>query len=162
MADFFAAASVSVCGDPVMGPVVSQVMSVAEREWFLSGVRLGVLSVAAGERGPLTVPVWYAYRPGGELSFVTGTKSRKAELMRDAGRLTMCVHNNDPPYRYVTVEGPISAVEEPATARELTALAHRYLGPELAERYLRCTTGDGLMLVRMRPEHWYTADFGKH
>jgi PPOX class probable F420-dependent enzyme len=145
-----------------MGPFVSQVMSVAEREWFLSGVRLGVLSVAARDRAPVTVPVWYAYRPGGELVFVTGTKSRKAELLRDTGRLSMCVHNNDPPYRYVTVEGPVTAIEEPATVRERTALAHRYLGPELGDRYLRCTTGDGLMLVRMLPEHWYSADFGKH
>lgn len=140
---------------------MSQVMSAAEREWFLAGIRLGVLSVAAGDRGPVTVPVWYDYRPGGEVCFITGAKSRKAELMRDAGRVTLCVHNDDPPYRYVTVEGPISAIEEPVTGAERSAFANRYLGPELGERYLRCTTGEGLILVRMRPEHWYTADFGK-
>jgi len=35
-------------------------MSQAEREEFLAGVHVGVLSVASGDgRGPLAIPVWY-------------------------------------------------------------------------------------------------------
>ncbi|MFL6053715.1 MAG: PPOX class F420-dependent oxidoreductase [Actinoallomurus sp.] len=138
-------------------------MTVEEREAFLAGVRLGVLSVtdSDGDRGPVTVPVWYAYEPGGEFHFVTGAKSRKAELIREAGRVTLCVHNDDPPYRYVSVEGPVTSVEEPAGQAELDALAHRYLGPELGDRYLESTDTDGLALIRVRPEHWSSADFGK-
>lgn len=142
---------------------MTQTMSVEEREAFLMGVRLGVLSVTDSDRdrGPVTVPVWYAYEPGGELYFVTGAKSRKAELIRETGRATLCVHNDDPPYRYVTVEGPVTSVEEPAGEAELAALAHRYLGPELGDRYLRSTDTEGLALIRVRPEHWSSADFGK-
>jgi nitroimidazol reductase NimA-like FMN-containing flavoprotein (pyridoxamine 5'-phosphate oxidase superfamily) len=41
-------------------------MSQAEREEFLAGVHVGVLSVGAGEgRAPITTPVWYSYQPGG-------------------------------------------------------------------------------------------------
>jgi nitroimidazol reductase NimA-like FMN-containing flavoprotein (pyridoxamine 5'-phosphate oxidase superfamily) len=142
---------------------VSQVMSVAEREWFLAGPRLGVVSVAETKgRGPVTVPIWYAYEPGGELHFITGRKSRKAELMKEGSRITLCAHNDDPPYRYVSVEGPVTAIEEPVTAKDRASMAYRYLGPELAERYLVDTTGDGLLLIRVRPEHWSSADFGKH
>jgi PPOX class probable F420-dependent enzyme len=138
-------------------------MSVEEREAFLMGVRLGVLSVtnSDGDRAPVTVPVWYAYVPGGEFFFVTGAKSRKAELIRETGRVTLCVHNADPPYRYVSVEGPVTSVEEPAGNAELAALAHRYLGPELGDRYLESTSAEGLALFRVRPEHWSSADFGK-
>jgi len=46
---------------------MSFAMNAAEREQFLAGVHVGVLGVAAGEeRGPLTVPVWYDYQPGGQ------------------------------------------------------------------------------------------------
>ena len=37
-------------------------MSAAEREEFLAGVHIGVLSAAAGTAGrTLAVPVWYSY-----------------------------------------------------------------------------------------------------
>lgn len=141
---------------------VSQVMSVAERECFLSGPRLGVVSIADGEdRGPVSVPIWYVYEPAGELRFITGEDSRKASLIREGGRVALCAHNDDPPYRYVTVEGPVTAVESPVTEKDLAVMAHRYLGSAPAERYLESTTGEGLVLVRMRPEHWFSADFGK-
>jgi nitroimidazol reductase NimA-like FMN-containing flavoprotein (pyridoxamine 5'-phosphate oxidase superfamily) len=52
------------------------VMSAAEREEFLAGVRVGVLSVAAGMEGrTLAVPVWYSYQPGGLLTVLTGRRS---------------------------------------------------------------------------------------
>ncbi|MCO6010917.1 pyridoxamine 5'-phosphate oxidase family protein [Actinoallomurus purpureus] len=142
---------------------MTQVMSVGEREAFLAGVRLGVLSVSEsdGDRAPVAVPMWYSYEPGGELYFITGAKSRKAELIREAGRVTLCVHNDDPPYRYVSVEGPVTAVDEPVGETERADLAHRYLGPDLGDRYLGSTTGEGLALFRVRPEHWSSADFGK-
>jgi nitroimidazol reductase NimA-like FMN-containing flavoprotein (pyridoxamine 5'-phosphate oxidase superfamily) len=41
-------------------------MSRSQREEFLAGAHVGVLSVADIEpgRGPITVPIWYAYSPG--------------------------------------------------------------------------------------------------
>lgn len=137
-------------------------MSAEEREAFLAGVRIGVLSVADTDgRGPITVPLWYSYEPGGELWFITGSKSRKAERIRETGRVSLCVHNDDPPYRYVTVEGPVTAVEEPVGEPQRAELAYRYLGRELGDRYLQSTSAEGLALFRVRPEHWWSADFGK-
>ena len=41
-------------------------LSENEREQFLAEPHIGALSVADGtERGPLTVPIWYLYSPGG-------------------------------------------------------------------------------------------------
>lgn len=49
---------------------MSFAMSAGEREQFLAGLHVGVLSVAvngageaAGSRAPLAVPVWYDYQP---------------------------------------------------------------------------------------------------
>lgn len=46
-------------------------MTEQERQEFLAEPRVGVLSVAS-DRPSLSVPLWYGYRPGGNLSFFTG------------------------------------------------------------------------------------------
>jgi nitroimidazol reductase NimA-like FMN-containing flavoprotein (pyridoxamine 5'-phosphate oxidase superfamily) len=91
---------------------MSFVMSAEEREQFLAGLHVGVLSVAAGDdRGPLAVPVWYDYRAGGQVSVITGRGTRKGRAIRAAGRMSLCAQDESPPYRYVSVEGPV-VIEE--------------------------------------------------
>ena len=73
-------------------------MSAAEREEFLAGVHVGVLSAAIGTAGQtLAVPVWYSYQPGGLLTVLTGRRSRKAAAMRAAGRFGLCAQDAPPP-----------------------------------------------------------------
>lgn len=87
--------------------VMWSVMSAAGREEFLAGVRVGVLSTAVGKTGrTLAVPVWYSYQPGGLVTVLTSRRSRKAGAIRAAGRFGLCAQDGNPPYRYVTVEGP--------------------------------------------------------
>jgi len=137
-------------------------MSVDEREQFLAGLHVGVLSVAAGERrGPLSVPVWYEYQPGGRVSVVTGRHTRKARAIRAEGRMSLCAQDEHPPYKFVSVEGPVSAEEvDPA---ERLAMARRYLGTEGGDQYVAGNPDpDGEMIVlRMSPERWVALDFGK-
>ncbi len=138
-------------------------MTTAERDAFLAEPRIGVLSVADRDgRAPLTVPIWYDYRPGGPIRFSTGDGTRKMERIRAAGRVSLLVQTEQLPYRYVSVEGPVSAID-PATPEERHALARRYLGPDGADRYL-AATGDvaaTMMIVRMDPEHWLSRDYAK-
>ena len=138
-------------------------MSTAEREEFLAGAHLGVLSAAAGQAGrTLAVPVWYSYQPGGLLTVLTGRRSRKAEAIRAAGRFGLCVQDDRPPYRYVSVEGPVVSEDEPDPAERL-ALARRYLGAAGGDRYVADNPDPGRENVafRMRPEHWLSQDQGK-
>jgi PPOX class probable F420-dependent enzyme len=137
-----------------------QNMSREEREEFLADVHVGVLSVASGDgSGPLTVPVWYSYQPGGTVNLSTGRGTRKARAISAAGRFSLCAQDERPPYRYVTVEGPV-AFEE-ASRDERLELARRYLGPEAGEAYIAQNPGGTQVMIRMTPEHWLTADFGK-
>ena len=46
-------------------------MTKAEREEFLAALHVGIISIDEPGRGPLTVPIWYGYEPGGELWIVT-------------------------------------------------------------------------------------------
>jgi nitroimidazol reductase NimA-like FMN-containing flavoprotein (pyridoxamine 5'-phosphate oxidase superfamily) len=132
------------------------VMSTASREEFLAGVHVGVLSVASGQATrTLAVPVWYSYQSGGLLTVLTGRRSRKARAIRTAGRFGLCVQIDSPPYRYVSVEGPVLSEEEPDPAERL-ALARRYLGTEGGDRYIADNPDPGRENVafRMRPERW--------
>ncbi len=138
-------------------------MSVAEREEFLAGVHVGVLSAAVGTAGrTLAVPVWYSYQPGGLLTVLTGRQSRKAAAIRASARFSLCVQDDSPPYRYVSVEGPVVAEEELDPAERL-AMARRYLGAAGGNQYVNDNPDPGHKNVafRMRPEHWLTQDQGK-
>ena len=128
-------------------------MSRAEREEFLAGLHVGVLSVAAPDGGgPLAAPVWYTYQPGGTVNVSTGRGTRKAGAIATAGRFSLCVQDERPPYKYVTVEGPV--VMEDATDAERLELARRYLGPEGGDAYLAANPGGRQVMIRMTPEHW--------
>jgi PPOX class probable F420-dependent enzyme len=142
---------------------MSLVMSRAEREAFLAGTHVAVVSIADASRGPLAVPVWYRYEPGGEVRFATAKDSRKARLLERAGRASLCVQTESAPYQYVTVEGPAS-FDVVDFERDTREMAIRYLGPKLGEAYLRATYPEGTtgeVLVRLRPERWASADFRK-
>jgi PPOX class probable F420-dependent enzyme len=140
-------------------------MTKAEREAFLAGVHVGVISLEQPGRGPLTVPIWYGYEPGGELWIVTERDSRKGRLLRRDARVSLCAQSEQPPYRYVSIEGPITSLAPSDLERDERRLAHRYLGRELGDRYLAATGGAqaraGNLRVAIRPERWLTVDYGK-
>src|SRR5881628_3709243 len=103
-------------------------MTKQERERFLADLHVGIISIPEEGRGPLTVPIWYSYEPGGELRVVTARTSRKAQLLRKARRISLCVQTETQPYKYVSVEGPVVGIESADLERDERPLAHRYLG----------------------------------
>jgi len=135
-------------------------MSPQAREQFLAGLHVGVLSVATADgRAPLAVPVWYDYQAGGRVSVITDRSSRKGRAIIAAGRMSLCAQDEKPPYKYVSVEGPVEMEElDPA---DRLAMARRYLGPEGGDRYVAGnpdTDGESSMF-RMTPEHWLSVDY---
>lgn len=138
---------------------MSLAMSKAKREAFLAETRPGILSVAEDGRGPTAVPVWYAYEPGGVVRLVTGATSKKARLLRAAGRASLCVQTEAAPYKYVTVEGPVT-IGKPDHERDVRSMALRYLGKEMGEAYLQITASEPEgVLVELRPARWWSVDY---
>jgi nitroimidazol reductase NimA-like FMN-containing flavoprotein (pyridoxamine 5'-phosphate oxidase superfamily) len=137
-------------------------LSKDERERFLAEPHIAALSVAAGaDRGPLTVPIWYQYQPGGEAWVLTPPGSRKARLIESAGRFSLMVDRLEPTVRYVSVEGAVARVE-PGTDELLRELTERYLPPDKVEPYLefaRAELGEHVAIY-LRPERWLSADLG--
>lgn len=137
-------------------------LSKEERELFLAEPHVAALSISAGDkRGPLTVPIWYQYTPGGEPWIHTGLGSRKHRLIEAAGEFTLMVDRLEPTVRYVAVDGTVSGIE-PATDDELVEMVRRYLPPDKVDGYLefaRREHGESVR-VTMRPVHWLSADLG--
>jgi nitroimidazol reductase NimA-like FMN-containing flavoprotein (pyridoxamine 5'-phosphate oxidase superfamily) len=141
-------------------------MTRQEREAFLADVHIAIISIGEAGRGPLAVPIWYGYEPGGEIWIVTDAQSRKGRLLADEKRFSLCVQTEEPPYKYVSVEGPITSMSVADLERDLRPLAHRYLGAELGDRYIEATGGTDArsdsIVVRMRPERWLSTDYANH
>jgi hypothetical protein len=140
-------------------------MTPAERDAFLAEIHVAVVSIPEEGRGPLTVPVWYAYGPDREFQIWTGGNSRKAKLLRKASRFTICVQQETQPYKYVSAEGPLVGMEAIDLERELRPLVYRYLGRKEGDAFLDGlggeSAGTGDVLIRMKPERWLSSDYAK-
>jgi len=139
-------------------------LSVRDRELFLAEPHVAALSVSAGDgRGPLTIPVWYQYVPGGDVWVLTEAGSRKARLIEAAGRFSLMVDRVVPTVRYVSVEGPVTQLVTGARTDELLReISARYLPPEKVQAYIRFVETElgEQLAIYLRPERWLTADFG--
>lgn len=138
----------------------SLTMTVEERQAFLADVHVGIIAIPEAGRGPLAVPVWYSYEPGGDLSVLMQSDSRKMVGIDAAGRFSLCAQTESAPYKYVSVEGPVSSVRA-YDHDDLLAMATRYLGDEGGRAYASGGVGENSVMVSMTPERWFTTDYSK-
>jgi uncharacterized protein len=138
-------------------------MSREEREAFLAGVHVGILSVTEPGRGPLSVPVWYLYEQQGEIVLVTRPQARKASLLRVDTAVSFCVQSEELPPKYVSIQGTVVSVQPADVGRDLKPVVRKYLGAEVGDAYVDNTRPNGTdeVVVRIRPRRWYSRDFGK-
>lgn len=99
-------------------------MTQSERESFLAGLHVGVLSIAQPDSAqpPLSAPIWYDYQLAGEIWLLTGKESRKGALLSEGTRVTLVAQQEALPYAYVSVEGVVSSIR-PATMDDTRAMA---------------------------------------
>ena len=133
-------------------------MNVAEREAFLAGLHVGAISIARPDGPPLTVPVWYRYEPGGDVRVHTGPESLKFRLVDAAREFSLLVQDETPPYKYVSVSGPVVAVEPETSQSDRESMARRYYDGEALAGYLKAIEGRPIVTLRMRPQRWHSTD----
>lgn len=138
-------------------------MSQAAREEFLAALHVGVISVVdpGPERSTLTVPIWYRYSPEEGVTVITSPTSRKGRAIEASGRFSLVAQRESPPYKYVSVEGPVVETLPCDLEAHLRPMAVRYLGEEVGNRYAEgwARQSDSSLVYRMQPEHWYTVDY---
>jgi nitroimidazol reductase NimA-like FMN-containing flavoprotein (pyridoxamine 5'-phosphate oxidase superfamily) len=139
-------------------------MTEQQREEFLADTHVGVLSVAGGPgQPPTSVPTFYAYEPGGEITMFTGTQRRapkRIDLIKEAGVVTLVVQREQMPPAYVTVEAELVEVGKP-TPEQMLTIARRYMPEDHAQGYVQTELGDPENIVTLftfRPTRWLTSD----
>ena len=144
---------------------MSTKMTIEERQAFLMETRVGIISIPEDGRGPLSVPVWFNYQPGGDILVWTGADTRKGKLLLKTKRISFCVQDPTPPlYKYVSIEGPFS-IEPIDPERDVHPIALRYFDPVNGERYYQDVSQHmdwkTQILVRIKPDRWLTVDYSK-
>lgn len=141
-----------------MAEPIDMTMTDAERDAFMADVHVGILAIARQDKGPLALPIWYQYEDGAVIIGMSGN-SLKAKLLRAAGRATMTVQTEVPPYKYVSVEGPVEILHE---QRDDFEMASRYLGAEMGRWYAENNPSTAeSVIAKLTPARWNTCDFGK-
>ncbi len=143
--------------------MADQRMTESERQEFLAGLHVGVLAIERADGPPLAVPVWYSYEPGGDVEVLTSASSLKGRLAAAAGRASLCAQQEALPYKYVTVEGAaeIVALDADASRAATLPMAIRYLGEEMGRGYAANSAGPDDVVIRLRPERWFSVDYAK-
>lgn len=119
---------------------------------FLSeGTRTAVLSWVAKDGRPLSAPVWFLVDDG-ELVFNTGKETAKGRALARDPRVVLCIHDDNPPFSFVQVQGVATISEEPDDLLDVaTRTGGRYMGAERAEEFGRRNGVPGELVVRVKP-----------
>ena len=139
-------------------------MSKQEREAFLAEVRVGILSVPQPDLGPLAAPIWYDIRAG-RRRFGPDRPRQPQGPSAGAGRAREPVRaDRDPP---VQVRHGRGAGGRHGRAGRRSATCAPWpsatWASEQGDQYAAAAASATMdsVLVRIRPEHWLTVDYGK-
>jgi PPOX class probable F420-dependent enzyme len=135
-------------------------MSKAEVARFLMhGTFTGKLATVKKDGSPHVVPIWFVVENGkgrgkaGNIILTTGDASVKANNIQHDGRVSICIDDQKPPFSFVTIHGTAKII--PYKQKEVlewaTKIAERYVGKKNAKTYGEENSGEGAVLVRIKP-----------
>lgn len=141
-----------------------------QRTAFLQEPHVAVMSVATSDgHPPYATPIWYAYDAGADrlwiMTFTAEARpSRKVRLLQEAGQLSLCMQREEPPYKYVAVEGTIEQLDMPASGDQILPIVRRYLPEEMVQGFFAMQTATpGRVCARfvICPDRWDSLDFAE-
>jgi PPOX class probable F420-dependent enzyme len=118
----------------------------------------GKLATVKKDGSSHVVPIWFVldYRNNkdlGNIYFTTFSGSVKVENIQRDNRISICIDDQTPPFSFVTIHG--TAKLYPYKQREVlkwaTRIAKRYMGRKDSKAYGERNSGDGAILVRIKP-----------
>ena len=132
-------------------------MTPEERKEFLGTHRLAIAGLERDNRPPHLSPVYYVM-DGDDLLISTTQTRVKAKLARRAGRLSLCVIGEQPPFPYLTVSGR-ARIEDEGAADLMMRVGEAMSGrpvpdsmrPAIEERAQR----EQRVVLRLTPEAFY-------
>ncbi len=130
-------------------------MAPDEIDRFLQGppVRPAVLATVRADGRAHVAPIWFEVDDDGSIVWNTGESTVKGRNLRRTGRASLCIDDDQPPYAFVTIEGPVTIDDNLEEVRAWAArLGGRYMGADRAEEYGARNGVPGELVVRLHPE----------
>jgi PPOX class probable F420-dependent enzyme len=118
-------------------------------EEFLAEANVAVLATVDRRGRPHAAPIWYLYEDGA-LLMSTGHGSQKHRNLESNDNVTLVIDRRTLPYYAVMVHGR-AVIGPPLDEAQRRRMAVRYLGEELAGRYLERTAGGDSVSIRVQP-----------
>jgi PPOX class probable F420-dependent enzyme len=116
---------------------VPEPLSESQVERFLQGRHIAVVTTIGASGMSLQTPVWYLFEDG-VIYVRTNSLSAKVRNLRRDPRVSVCVQDEYPPYRGVTVTG--TAVVQADQPELSSAMSRNYLGAIAGFFYMRLRT----------------------
>ena len=135
-------------------------MSKAEVRKFLSnGTFTGKLATVKNDGSSHVVPIWFVLDYGkirdkiGNIYFTTGSSSIKAKNIQRDNRVSLCVDDQTPLFSFVLIRGiaKILPYRKRVILKWAIRIAERYMGKKKANTYGERNSGDGEVLVQIKP-----------
>ena len=123
------------------------------RNFLLQGTLTGKLGTINKNGIPHVVPIWYTVDEEDNIVFNTGGESVKAKNIRRDNRVRLCVDDQTPLFSFVLIDG-IAQIERVGTSeiyKWAKTIAARYMGDGKSEAYGKRNSGEGEILVRIKP-----------
>ena len=132
---------------------MAQRMTEAEyRSFLLEEVRTASLATVRPDGRPHVAPVWFDLDDD-TFVLTTGENTVKGRNMRRDARVSLCIDDEVPPFRFVVIEGTARlTAEETDLLHWATRIGGRYMGTELADEYGQRNSVPGELLVRITPQ----------
>ena len=138
---------------------MSEMSKTQIRRFLNKGTFTGKLATVKKDGSSHVVPIWFVldYRNNedylGNIYFTTFVVSVKAENIQRDNRISMCIDDQTPPFSFVTIHG--TAKLYPYKQKEIlkwaTKIAERYIGKKDSKGYGERNSGEGAVLVRIKP-----------
>ena len=135
-------------------------MSKAEtRRFIMQGTFTGKLATVRKDGSSHVVPIWFVMddtssKAGvGDIILTTGSESIKAKNIHRNKLVSICIDDQIPPFSFVTIFGAakIYPYRQKEVLKWATKIAERYMGKRNAKLYGRTNSGEGTVLVRIKP-----------
>jgi PPOX class probable F420-dependent enzyme len=131
------------------------------KKFLMQGTFTGKLATVKKDGSPHVVPIWFVLdeekdrttRKIGDIIFSTHEGSVKAKNIKRDSRVSICVDNQTPQFSFVIIDGTakIFRHKQKELLKWATRIAERYMGKDKAEAYGRRNSGEGEIVVHIKP-----------
>jgi PPOX class probable F420-dependent enzyme len=138
---------------------MSEMSKTQIRRFLNKGTFTGKLATVKKDGSSHVVPIWFVldYRNNedylGNIYFTTFIGSVKAENIQRDSRISMCIDDQTPPFSFVTIHGTakLYPYKQKEVLKWATRIAERYIGKKDSKAYGERNSGEGAVLVRIKP-----------